>query len=276
MSYASIPLSAAVSEGVRNLISDRVEPILRDVKKMLESTQSLDDPGFNLTAVPALCAVVGGLSRVFYRTIRTDSEAFPKAASRYPLSDEPLDGIRDPERFASELYKAYRCSLVHSLGLNVKWSDKDNRWEILELSGQRKVTRAAIPLSEAQSIALDDLTSRPAWLPATLSDQDAVMRLNADALYWGVRRLVNTLADEASLREAAEDFARPWRGQPRTLTAHRFAATSTAISEGVTFSPGSTAIRATMGGLSGSLSASEVLAGVEDEDLKELQKLLTP
>ena len=214
MPYAAIVLDPnVVSAGVRLVIQRRIEPNLRDIRRMLEypKVPGGDEPGFNLTAAPELCSVIGGLSRIFFSTTKADGEGFRNAARRYPLSDEPSTAICNSEDFATELYKVYRCNLVHSLGLNVEWSAASRRWEIVELPILRKVTRVdRLPLAEARLAELDLPTGRPAWLPATLSADGGVVRLNTEAFYWGVRRLVRTLAEDRTLSADAEKFAKPW------------------------------------------------------------------
>jgi hypothetical protein len=158
-----------------------------------------------------LLALIGGLSRVFFSGTYKDSRAFPAAAKYYPLADEQWNAIRDPEEFATELYKVYRCNLVHSLGLNLEWSDVLDRWEVVELPILRKVTRHPdLPLTEAHLTELDLPSGRPTWLRPTLYAEDGVIRLNAEALYWGVRRLVRILVQDPKLSADAEEFARAW------------------------------------------------------------------
>jgi hypothetical protein len=213
MPYKPIPLRADVTASIRAAVEKRIEPNLRDVRLMLEFPRipGGEEPGFNFSAASVLFSVIGGLSRMFFSATKKDSEAFPQTAKRYPLNDEPWNAIRDPEYFGAELYKIYRCNLVHSLGLTLEWSERLSRWEVITLGSLRKVTRhPVLPLSEEQLAELDEPAARPSWLKATLSTDDAIVRLNVEALYWGVRRLVRELAEDASLRASAEAFIRPW------------------------------------------------------------------
>jgi hypothetical protein len=179
---------------------------------------------------PRFFSVIGGLSRVFFSTTRSDSRAFQEAAKRYPLADEPHNGIRRADDFAAELYEVYRCNLVHSLGLNVEWSDANSRWEIVELPILRKVTRhPTLPLTESHLAELDQPTGRPAWLPPTLSQDGGVIRLNAEGLYWGVRRLVRSLAEDPALTAGAEQFAQPWFQRSHALPSGHAVMSSTPV-----------------------------------------------
>jgi hypothetical protein len=211
--YQPIELDPRMPGSIESLVRERIEPNLRDVRKMLESSGGME-PAFNFSIAAVLCSIIGGLSRVFYCIKTWDSDAFPAAASHYQLKDEPAEAIRDSKQFGRDLYHVYRCNLVHSLGLAVDKSPDKTRWQIITLPSVTKVTRhEPLPLSPQQLRELED-TQRPKWLKPTLSAVDGVVRLNADALYWGVRVLVKTLAEDVTLRAGAESFLAPWY-QPR-------------------------------------------------------------
>jgi len=210
-----IPLSQDVPEPIRALVGERIEPFLRDVHVMLRFPTrggGGDEPGFNFSIASALFSVIGGFSRVFFSAIKDDKASFCTAAEKYPLREEPwTDYHNDRSLFSIELYKSYRCNLVHSLGLTTEWSNTAKRHEVVTHGTYRKVTRQReLPRTEQQLAELDIVLQRPDWLGPTLSAADGAIRLNADALYWGVRRLTRDLAEDRSLRADAGQFVLPW------------------------------------------------------------------
>lgn len=219
MAYMSIVLTDSVPACIQLLVRERIEPILRDVRLMLEFPKTSEEPGFNLTAVASLFGLIAGLSRVFHSTIERDGDAFRITTRHYPLTEEPHGAVRDPDRFAHLLYKVYRCNLVHSLGFATMWRDDLSRREIVEVPREPKVTRhTQLPLGEARIAELDIPVGRPGWLLPTLEDDGSITHLNLEALYWGVRRLVLMLSENEKLSPAAQQFLDPWYNKwPRTL-----------------------------------------------------------
>lgn len=113
---------------------------------------------------------------------------------------------------AHVLYKAYRCNLVHSLGLNMAKRKKTQRWTVTKRATSIKVARwaTALPLSERQLEQLDQPSGWPRGLSATFMKDGRGWRLDADALYCGVRRLVRILAEDPKLRAGAAAVLGRW------------------------------------------------------------------
>jgi hypothetical protein len=222
MPYAPIPLPDGVPPNLRNLVEARVDPLLTDVRMMLSYPRAPGDAGFNLTAVPALCSVIGGLSRVFFSATHHDGTSFRKVALCYPLSDEPVGAIASKSEFATALYHTYRNNLVHSLGLGVKWSGKLGRHRRIALrSGPKVVRHRYLPNTEDMLDEIELPDGRPDWLPPTLRREGKAKKLCVDALYWGVRRLVVTLCSDMRLRESSNKLLGRRFGRP--APAHRTA-----------------------------------------------------
>jgi len=211
-----LPLDPSIPAAVRELVRERIAPYLRDVCFMLQFPQEPGQPGFNYSGALVLFAVIGGLSRVIFSETIGDQKSFLEVARRYPLDGEPPESIRDPDKFAACLYEVYRCNLVHSLGLNLELpKGKGNMRTIVNLPVATKVSRQhPLPRTDAQLNQLNDVANRPSWLGPTLATPEGKLLLNIDALYWGVRRLVKTLAEDVVLSEKAEIWLKPWHSPP--------------------------------------------------------------
>jgi len=214
LSYLPIDLDPCnVPEPIRAFVAGMVEPYLMDVREMLRHPRAHNLPAMNFSIASVLCSVIGGLSRVFYNGITGDGASFKAVAARYPMADEPANAVRDPASFAEFLYTAYRCNLVHSLGLNMGRDKNTDPWEIRPRTERIKVARRpGLPLDDAQLAEMDRPTGWPSGLPATLAldTQKGEWRLDADALYCGVRRLVRLLAEDSALQAGAVGALKPW------------------------------------------------------------------
>lgn len=238
VSYLPIPLAQGVPVSVKAFVHHRVEPILRDVRLMLTYPRQANEPGFNLTAAAALFSVIHGIARVFHSTERLDGQSFRLIAGHYPLSEEPVDAIRDPDDFGVSLYDVYRCNLAHCVGLATDWSPSKKRWEIINLGAVTKVVRQPpVPLPSVLLDELDGVSNRPTWLDGTITNFDGVTRLNVEALYHGIRKLTKQFAEDRSLQADAIQFLKPWSQsnplleldvavQSTTNTVHSFTAPS--------------------------------------------------
>lgn len=250
--YQPIELDpAVVPESICYFVGDRVEPYLRDVRWMLTAPSSVDGPALNFSIASVLCSVIGGLAVVFYNEVPGDRASFRKTASHYPLDDEPHGAIKDAEQFGEELYNVFRCSLVHSLGLHMGRPNRRTPWSIVDVKERYVVARSrTLPLSEQQLAEMDRPTGRPGGLMSTLeriADVVPKVRLDADALYWGVRRLVRTLATDPSRQAVAVPVLAPWF--QAFTTPHRTftATTSTTSASAPTVTTSPFAMDATLG-----------------------------
>lgn len=204
-----------VPEAIRVFVGARVEPYLRDVRWMMAA--SPPGPTLNWSIASMLCSVIGGLAVVFHNDITADNKSFKATASLYPLHDEPPAAIRDPTQFGEELYDVFRCTLVHNLGLHMDRASNKDRWSIVDVKERYVVARTRVlPLSEQQLRELDEPSGRPGWLASTLERQNpehaapTKIRLDADALYWGVRRVVRTLATDPVRQAIAAKVLEQW------------------------------------------------------------------
>lgn len=216
MSSAPIPLSQDVPEPIRALVVERIEPALADVRLLLALPRVPGAASFSAAAVPAMFSVIAGLSRVFFHSTVGDRPAFAAVAERYPLADEPAHAIKEPKAFVEGLYAHYQASLVHGLGLALK---RDTRYEPWRHSPLRMAGRdlgltvdrvRTMQAGEALVQALDSPTGWPVGVGPTLSLTTGSLRLEVDALYCGLRRLVLALASDRALWGGAVALLEPW------------------------------------------------------------------
>ena len=100
---------------------------------------------------------------------------------------------------------------MHSLGLNMQMDKTAKRWKVYPLPFAVTITRwGPLPLSAAALDSLEQSATRQATLPPTLTFQETVEELNVDAFYCGIRRLVKSLAEDATLSITALGVLAPW------------------------------------------------------------------
>jgi hypothetical protein len=230
MREGMIALADDVPEPVRAFVAERVEPVFADVGRLLGLPRSADGRGFEAATVPALFSVVGGLSRVFFHTVTGERASFAAVAERYPTGDEPAHAVKDPKLFAEALYLHYQASLVHGLGLSMKRDSRYEPWRLapVKLAGRElrlSVERLRSLLAGDSLLAgLAVPTGWPGGVGPTLSLTTDALRLEVDALYCGLRRLVRSLSEDPALRAGALAVLEPWYADVLRRDAERAAA----------------------------------------------------
>lgn len=225
-----VPLDADVPESVRAFVAERIEPVLADVRCLLAQPRKPGGRGSEAASVPALFSVLGGLSRVFFHDVTGDRPSFAAVAERYPTGDEPAHAIKDPKLFAEGLYLHYQASLVHGLGLHMRRDGRYEPWRLAPARFGGRDLRLAVERLQALAdgdrlvASLDAPSGWPAGVGPTLSLTTESLRLEVDAFYCGLRRLVLALAVDAALRPAAVAVLEPWYAEHRRLEGVRTAA----------------------------------------------------
>jgi len=216
MSRAPIPLSTDVPEPIRALVVERIEPVLEDVRLLLALPRTSGSAGFAAAAVPAMFSVLAGLSRVFFHATGGDRPAFAAVAERYPVASEPAHAIKEPKAFVEGLYAHYQASLVHGLGLPLKRDTRYEPWRCSTLRMGGRDLRLEVDRirtlqgGDALVQALESQSGWPVGVGPTLSLTTGALRLEVDALYCGLRRLVLALASDPGLRQGAVALLEPW------------------------------------------------------------------
>lgn len=202
MTYTPLPLDLGAPANVQAFVAGRLDEIFEEAHHVLR----LPDPGPKgpvLLATNAITSIIGGISTTLYSpTSGTDSDKFVGVLSdHYPWGEEPAAAMTG-EPAAEVLYEVYRCNFAHTLGL-----DTHKVGQRTEFSG------TAYPIKVSKGFPLDDAkmkdlegTDRPDWLPPTLMQQPGKLVLRVDALYWGVRRMVDALTSDHAARTVADQF----------------------------------------------------------------------
>jgi hypothetical protein len=230
MRESVMALADDVPDPVRAFVAERVEPVFADVGQLLGLPRTPDGRGFEAATVPALFSVVGGLARVFFHTVTGDRASFAAVAERYPTADEPAHAVKDPKLFAEALYLHYQASLLHGLGLSMKRDSRYEPWRVapVRLAG-RELRLSVERLRSLQSgdvllAGLDAPAGWPGGVGPTLSLTTDALRLEVDAFYCGLRRLVRLLAEDPMLRAGALAVLQPWYADALRRDAERAAA----------------------------------------------------
>ena len=157
---------------------------------------------FEFTIANNLLAVISGLSTLCYKPkkIRGDTgDRFRKTLiDHYPWQEEPTGGLPQHE-WALELYKTYRNSLAHALGIERKGA----LIKFLRIRAKRGDKFRGH--SERKLKAIETSVARPGWSP-TLQKDSLRTVLHLEGLYWGTRRLTENLSASTLQMKQADAY----------------------------------------------------------------------
>jgi hypothetical protein len=161
--------------------------------------------GCNFAAAATLCNLISGISVVLYKpkiasqpaqgsgSERGSGRKFKELLTQY----YPWEKGENKEEKANVIYDLVRNPLAHSLGV---------------LSVRKRSPRIVIrkdPLREDQLQEMETSSSRPCWVPLSVTADTAGYVLSVWGLYWGVFHLLKRLAmDTAQMQEAEKRLSR--------------------------------------------------------------------
>ncbi len=203
MPYHHLNLDPTTPPAVRRLI-DRLERYsFSDAHTMLR----LPVPNYRLNAgcnfaiTQLLTAAIGGISTTLYRRGNRDGERFKGLLTdHYPWTSEPPQSVSKAEA-ARVIYEVIRNPLTHDLGLDLHGGSSKVKVKIKRLA--RIGARGGPP--EKWIEQLENSLVRPKMSPAVTVRTDASVLL-VEALYWGVRRMVEDMTRDTALMASAEAF----------------------------------------------------------------------
>ena len=202
MPYQPLILDPATPPAVRRLI-DRLERLsFGDVHTMLR----LPVPNYRLTAgcnfaiTQVLTTAIGGLSTTLYRHGNYDGERFKGLLTHhYPWNLEPRQSV-PPAEAARVIYEVIRNPLTHDLGLDLHGKSKGVKVKLKRI--QRVGGKGGMPEKWVEKL---ERGPRPIMSPSVTVRSDARVLL-VEALYWGLRRMVEEMTHDTSLMARAEAF----------------------------------------------------------------------
>lgn len=184
MAYRSITNSAFYLPKVSVVVSRLERYYFRPVHALFRlPTNDIQESCFFVIAQTLLSAIAGA-STTLYGEGATDGDRFRgMLLDFYPFEEERMRGS-DREVAVDELYRSFRCPIVHDVGVNLKGEPK--RAKVL------RVIKQGAGLSEDRIEQIEAPVRLPNMVPTIRIEDDAV-RLVCEALYWGTRTMVARL-----------------------------------------------------------------------------------
>lgn len=203
MAYRCLNIDPSTPTTVRGLIKKLESHYLCDVHSMLR----LPIPnyrvmaGCNFAAAQVLMSAIGGVSTTLYSHSGEKGKRFKDLLVRYyPWSLEPSNVVT-PEQAADVIYSVFRNPLTHDLGLDIEKKAKTPSVKIMRRATKNK-TRG---LPEKEIEALENTAIRPNISSTVIVRPDATV-LFVEALYWGVRKMIEDLLADKTRMQSADSF----------------------------------------------------------------------
>lgn len=200
MAYKALKLSSSTPARVKSLVRSLESHYFSDVHTMLRLPLPNHEltAGCNFAIAQVLAATVSGISVTLYSQDGHKGARF-KGVLRdyYPWSLEPGNFVQNDEG-ARVLYELIRNPLIHDLGL-----DLDKKRKAHKVIVKRLASTPGGGLSEQFIEALES-RSRPSPISPTVSIQGARTVVLVEALYWGVRQMIEKLTTDPGRMKNAE------------------------------------------------------------------------
>ena len=203
MAYRRLAIDPATPQRVRGVIQSLENHYFSDVHCMLRlpAPRCRFTAGCNFAITQVLTAAIGGLSVTLYRHTGGIGQRFKGVLiDYYPWDVEPNNRVT-PNDGAEVLYSVIRNPLTHNLGLDLEKKAKTAQVKIKRLSTKQKTQ--GLPERSFQGLERSD--RRLDMSPTVTVRPDATVVL-VEALYWGVRVMVERLTRDRARMQAAEAF----------------------------------------------------------------------
>ena len=203
MTYRSLKIDPGAPATVNKLVKQLEAHYLSDVHSMLR----LPIPnyrilaGCNFAIAQVLLATIGGVSTTLYSHSGGKGKRFKDLlVDYYPWKHEPHSAVT-PNQAAEIIYSVFRNPLTHDLGLDI---EKKAKTPLVKLKRQttKNKTRG---LPEKEIEALEKTTARPNMSATIVVRPDATVLL-VEALYWGVRGMIEELVADKARMKMADTF----------------------------------------------------------------------
>lgn len=203
MPYRQLKVDPKAPARVKALVERVENHYLRDVHCMLRLPLSHYGltAGCNFAIAQVLMATIGGVSVTLYSQSGRSGRSFKNLlVDYYPWDLEPKTTLK-PANGAEIIYSVFRNPLTHDLGLGLEKKATTPKVLIKRLVTENK-TRG---LPEATIERIEDTENR-FRMSATLTAQPDATVLLVEALYWGVRVMLERLTRDASRIQKADTF----------------------------------------------------------------------
>ena len=155
---------------------------------------------FQFSIAHLLLGTIAGFSTtLFAQTGKNGARFRGLLVEYYPFGSEPTNSVPVSEA-ARTLWSVFRNPLAHDLGFDLEKKAKTpvvKVFRVVTNQGRRGLTEKRIE-------ALENTSLRPVILKPTLQVRTDATVLSVDALYWGVRRMVENLLGDTARVQAAE------------------------------------------------------------------------
>ena len=203
MAYQSLNLDPSTPPRVKRLIRKLEKQSFKDVHTMLRLPipNYRLNTGCHLAIAHVLLAAVGGISTTLYRRGKRDNQRFKGLLKDYyPWHLEPKQYVSNSEA-ARIIYKVFRNPLTHDLGLDLRGRSRGIKVKVKRI--ERHNQRGG--WTEKRIERLEKDSQRPNMSPAvTVKSHKKVLLV--EALYWGLRRMVEAMTRDTQLMARAERF----------------------------------------------------------------------
>lgn len=204
MAYQPMVLDPSTPATVTRLVGLLERVSFRDVHTILRLPMAASTLGAacNFAIAHVLLATIGGISTTMYRSGKTDGERFKSLLrDHYPWNREPTHDVT-PAEAARMIYEVFRNPLTHNLGLDLFGKSQGAKLVVKRLRSGSD----GDGMSEQWIERLEAGPGRPRMSSTVTVRPDGARVLLVEALYWGVRRMVESMAREAHLMKKAENF----------------------------------------------------------------------
>jgi len=203
MAYQALVLSVSTPPLVRRLIHRIETHSFADVHTMLRLPvpNYRLDAGCNFAIAQVLLTAVGGISATLYRQGATDGQRFKGLLrDHFPWGLESTQDVPASEA-ARIIYEVFRNPLTHDLGLDLHGKSNGIKVKVKRL--QRPLPKGG--LTEKWIEKLERRRDRPDMSSSlTVRPDKAVLLI--EALYWGLRRMVEAMTHDEQLMAKSNRF----------------------------------------------------------------------
>jgi hypothetical protein len=207
MAYKPLDLDKDTPPHVRALIRSVEKMCFSDVHTMLrlpEETGSLDS-NCDFAIAHVLMAVIGGVSATLYMPgIKNQDRAkFTGVLTHYyPWDREPCHIT--PQATAIAIYEEFRNPLTHDLGLDIDNKRKGAKLILKRLAFGKGGLPESFIETELEGYARRKNMSATLTLTKTGTRERKILLV--EALYWGVRQMIQNISADKTRMAAAEKF----------------------------------------------------------------------